>query len=154
MFALFVICTWVTTLYSCYNFVLVLHENALVFSWSETHNFFYVYYKISFSEGCCHLCSHVGIKGFFISWNHKNTQWSQFCSLKLSSNQNDLFGHLDPRIYWMYMLSVVCVFTTFFKLFDVTLSWKYIIYWPSANQGIVTLSSWRTNNFHLTNGDY
>ena len=154
MFALFVICTWVTTLYSCYNFVLVLHENALVFSWSETHNFFYVHYKIPFSEGCCHLCSHVGIKGFFISWNHKNTQWSQFCSLKLSSNQNDLFCHFGSSIYWMYMLSVVCVFTTFFKLFDVTLSWKYIIFLPSANQGIVTLSTWRANDFHLTNGDY
>ena len=54
----------------------------------------------------------------------------------------------------MYMLSVVCVFTTFFKLFDVTLSWKYIIFLTSANQGIVTLSTWRANDFHLTNGDY
>ena len=30
--ALFVICTRVTTLHSCYNFALVLHENALVVS--------------------------------------------------------------------------------------------------------------------------
>lgn len=154
MFALFVICTWVTTLYSCYNFVLVLHENALVFSWSETHNFFFCTLQDPFQWRLLPSLQPCWNQGFFISWNHKNTQWSQFCSLKLSSNQNDLFCHFGSSIYWMYMLSVVCVFTTFFKLFDVTLSWKYIIFLPSANQGIVTLSTWRANDFHLTNGDY
>ena len=39
--SLFVISTRVTTLHSCYNFVLVLHENALVFFQSEARNFFY-----------------------------------------------------------------------------------------------------------------
>ena len=38
--AIFVICTRVTTLYSCYNFALVLHENALVFSQSKAGNIF------------------------------------------------------------------------------------------------------------------
>ena len=37
---LFVTCTRVTTLNSCYNLALVLHENALVFSRSESRNFF------------------------------------------------------------------------------------------------------------------
>ena len=40
IFAIFVICTRVTTLYSCYNFALVLHENALVFSQSKAGNIF------------------------------------------------------------------------------------------------------------------
>ena len=38
--AIFVIFTRVTTLYSCYNFALVLHENALVFSQSKASNLF------------------------------------------------------------------------------------------------------------------
>ena len=38
--SLFVISTRVTTLHSCYNFALVLHENALVFFQSEARNFF------------------------------------------------------------------------------------------------------------------
>ena len=38
--ALFVICTRVATLYSCYNFLLVLHVNALVFSQSKASNLF------------------------------------------------------------------------------------------------------------------
>ena len=38
--AIFVICTRVTTLYSCYNFTLVLHANALVFSQSKASNLF------------------------------------------------------------------------------------------------------------------
>ena len=36
--ALFVICTRVTTLHLRYDFALVLHENALVFSQSEARN--------------------------------------------------------------------------------------------------------------------
>ena len=40
--SLFVICTRVTTLHSCYNFALVLHENALVFCQSEARNFFFM----------------------------------------------------------------------------------------------------------------
>ena len=38
--ALFVICTRVTTLHSCYNFALVFMKIALVSSQSEAHNFF------------------------------------------------------------------------------------------------------------------
>ena len=40
MHVLFVICTHVKTLHSCYNFALMLHENALIFNQSERHNFF------------------------------------------------------------------------------------------------------------------
>lgn len=36
---LFVICNRVTTLHSCYNFALALHEKALVFSQSDMHKF-------------------------------------------------------------------------------------------------------------------
>ena len=36
----FVICTCVIILHLCYNFALVLHENALVITQSEEHNFF------------------------------------------------------------------------------------------------------------------
>ena len=34
------ICTHVSILHSCYNFALLLHENALAFSQSEVCNFF------------------------------------------------------------------------------------------------------------------
>ena len=42
--ALLVNCARVTTLHLCYNFALVLHENALVFSQSKAWNFFHVHY--------------------------------------------------------------------------------------------------------------
>lgn len=40
MLSLFVIFSCVTTLHSCYNFAPVLHKNVLVFSQSDTWNFF------------------------------------------------------------------------------------------------------------------
>ena len=45
MCTLFVICTHVTPLHWFYNFALLLHENALVFSHSEACNFF-IYFII------------------------------------------------------------------------------------------------------------
>ena len=39
MHELFVICTCVTNLHLCYNFAIVLHGNALVFSQSEARNY-------------------------------------------------------------------------------------------------------------------
>ena len=45
--AVFVICPRVTTLDLRYDFAFVLHENALVFSQSEAHNFFmYIINKV------------------------------------------------------------------------------------------------------------
>ena len=47
MRALFVFCPGVTTLDLRYDFAVVLHENALVFSQSEGHNFFmYIINKV------------------------------------------------------------------------------------------------------------
>ena len=60
-------------LHSCYNFALMLHENALVLSQSETRNVFHVQYYIlskclfvSAGTDCLWICKCAGILFFLL----------------------------------------------------------------------------------------
>ena len=54
-------------LHSCYNFALMLHENALVLSQSETRNVFYVHYYIL--SKCLFVCRNWLLVDLQMCWD-------------------------------------------------------------------------------------
>ena len=100
-------------MHSCYNFVLVLHQNALVLSQSEAHNFFtyIITSKIVFVCKWQYRCWNTHVRcSLWIKdacWWHSNIEqkWLKFLSGS-SSLWVHLRGIVSPRWYSSLLLLI------------------------------------------------